>query len=291
MGSKIEYVDSSQIYAANYVRNSKAIGVLWGMFTICYAIINSVAFVTPEWLGDTSESDYPARFGLWNTCYFGTDFGGLDKNDNCRGNLNDIFSSHFSASQVASLCGIISVFLAVLTVLSLLLFFFCTSTRVYRICGWLQLLSALFVVATVIIYPFSWNSNDIRKTCGNTADRYYSGDCSIRWAYFLAVIGCLDAIVLATLAFILAVRHVKLQPEPTYGINSSLFKGEINNGYIGDTGSTAGSRKSLNLHPVLLMPQPMTEVDRFSEFSGRTGRSKTSMYRPDYSSNIQNFQL
>lgn len=35
----------------------------------------------------------------------------------------------------------------------------------------------------------------------------------------------------------------------------------------------------------------MTEVDRFSEFSGRTGRSKTSMYRPDYSSNIQNFQL
>lgn len=99
-------------------------------------------------------------------------------------------------------------------------------------------------MATVIIYPFSWNSNDIRRTCGNTADRFYSGDCSIRWAYFLAVIGCLDAIVLATLAFILAVRHVKLQPEPTYGINSSLFKGML---YISNNARIKNVTLSVNL--------------------------------------------
>lgn len=68
MGSKIEYVDSSQIYATNYVRNSKAVGVLWAIFTICYAIIIVVAFITPEWIGNI-EGEVPGKFGLWTVCY------------------------------------------------------------------------------------------------------------------------------------------------------------------------------------------------------------------------------
>lgn len=48
MGTKvIEYVDTSQLYATNYIRNSKAIAVLWAIFTICYSIIVVVSFVTP----------------------------------------------------------------------------------------------------------------------------------------------------------------------------------------------------------------------------------------------------
>lgn len=48
MGAKvIEYVEASQIYATNYIRNSKAIAVLWAIFTICYSIIVIVSFVTP----------------------------------------------------------------------------------------------------------------------------------------------------------------------------------------------------------------------------------------------------
>lgn len=70
MGSKIEYVESSHMYATNYIRNSKAIGVLWGIFTICYAIIGVVAFVTPEWIGDL-EHENPGRFGLWSRCSYG----------------------------------------------------------------------------------------------------------------------------------------------------------------------------------------------------------------------------
>lgn len=70
MGSKIEYVESSHMYATNYIRNSKAIGVLWGIFTICYVIIGVVAFITPEWLGDL-EHENPGRFGLWTRCNYG----------------------------------------------------------------------------------------------------------------------------------------------------------------------------------------------------------------------------
>lgn len=37
-------------YEANYLRNSRAIGVLWAVFTMCYAIINVVVFVQPQWV-------------------------------------------------------------------------------------------------------------------------------------------------------------------------------------------------------------------------------------------------
>ena len=32
-------------YSTKFMRNSKAIGVLWGVFTVCYAIITIVVFV------------------------------------------------------------------------------------------------------------------------------------------------------------------------------------------------------------------------------------------------------
>jgi hypothetical protein len=52
MGAKVvEYVEASQIYATNYIRNSKAIAVLWSIFTICYSIIVIVSFITPgKWI-------------------------------------------------------------------------------------------------------------------------------------------------------------------------------------------------------------------------------------------------
>ncbi|KAJ8873283.1 hypothetical protein PR048_026917 [Dryococelus australis] len=158
-------------------------------------------------------------------------------------------------------------------------------------------ITAVCLVVGVVVFPAGWDSPEVKRTCGTAAGRYELGECGLRWAYLLAVIGCLDAIILSALAFILATRHVRLQAEPPYPANGSLYKGEVNNGYVGDAQSVAGSRKSLNLHPVLLMPQPPHptlqpgDADRFSEFSNRTGRSKNSGFRPDYASSVQNFQL
>ncbi|XP_023715865.1 LHFPL tetraspan subfamily member 3 protein [Cryptotermes secundus] len=291
MGSKVEYVESSHIYATNYVRNSKAIGVLWGIFTICYAIIVVVAFVTPEWIGDTLESEYPGRFGLWARCYFHSSSGG---GEDCQGRLDDLSTVSSPAFRAATVFVGLSVILALLAICSMLLFFFFQSTTVFHVCGWIQVASAVCLVVGVVTYPAGWDSSDVKRTCGTSAGRYELGECGLRWACLLAVIGCLDAIILAALAFILATRHVRLQAEPGYTANGSLYKGEVNGGFVGDAQSVAGSRKSLNLHPVLLMPQPHHpggEADRFSEFSNRTGRSKSSAYRAEYASSIQNFQL
>lgn len=80
------------------------------------------------------------------------------------------------------------------------------------------------MVIGCVAFPFGWNSDDVRKVCGPESNRFEPGLCGIRWAYPLAIIGCIDGIILATLAFILATRHVRLQPEPVY--QGSMYKGE-----------------------------------------------------------------
>jgi hypothetical protein len=130
------------MYATNYVRNSKAIGVLWGIFTICYAIIGVVAFVTPEWMGDTSSSEHPARFGLWKMCFFGTSVG---LSEDCQGRLDDISTiPGFPFRISTAFCGV-AILVAVVTIIAMLLFFFFTSTTVYKICGWLQIISGNYI--------------------------------------------------------------------------------------------------------------------------------------------------
>lgn len=143
MGSKIEYVDSSQLYATNYVRNAKSVGVLWGIFTVCYAIIVAVAFITPEWIGDTTTSENPARFGLWSSCYFGN--GVSSAVEDCQGKLDELSSISNTAIRLATIFGAAAVCIALIIVIMLLLFFFFQSTTVYLICGWLHIISGMFL--------------------------------------------------------------------------------------------------------------------------------------------------
>lgn len=87
--------------------------------------------------------------------------------------------------------------------------------------------------------------------------------------FFLLIIACIDGCILATLAFILATRQIRLQPDPSY----QRTMGAVNNAYITDVHSIAGSRKSLNLKPVLLVTPPhhLSTVadDSISQFSSR----------------------
>lgn len=139
------------------------------------------------------------------------------------------------------------------------------------------------MVTASVAFPFGWNSDEFRKICGPESNRFELGLCGIRWAYPLAMIACIDGIILATLAFILATRHVRLKPEPVYH-QGSVYKGEINNAYLTDAVSVhGGSRKSLNLQPVLLVASPhhmhAASDDTLSQFSSRTGGTR---FRPEY---------
>ncbi|KPJ20102.1 Lipoma HMGIC fusion partner-like 3 protein [Papilio machaon] len=150
------------------------------------------------------------------------------------------------------------------------------------------------LVSGVAVYPAGWSELAVQETCGPTADQYNIGRCHVRWAYLLAVIGALDGIVLAALAFILATRHLKLQPDTAYP-PPSLYKGEVNNAYVTDAQSVAGSRKSLALQPVLLV-RPPPDLDSYSHYSHPSHHSHHSSRTPRpkhglYANAMHNYQL
>ncbi|KAL8219335.1 UNVERIFIED_CONTAM: LHFPL tetraspan subfamily member 3 protein [Gekko kuhli] len=64
-----------------------------------------------------------------------------------------------------------------------------------------------------MIYPDGWDAEEVKKMCGEKTDKYTLGACSIRWAYILAIIGILDALILSFLAFVLGNRQDSLLAE------------------------------------------------------------------------------
>ena len=141
----------------------------------------------------------------------------------------------------------------------------------------------------LLVFPVGWDADRLREVCGQEADKYRLGRCGFRWAYILAIVGAIDALALAALGFVLSSREARLSresalsgPPPPPG---SVLRGEVNGGYLYEAPSVAGSRRSMNLQPVMLMPQ--TEPDRYSEFSHRSAQSG----RPAMAGSAHNFHL
>jgi hypothetical protein len=307
--SKVEYINTAQAYVTNYVRNSKAIAVLWGIFTICFAIISVVVFVQPQWVGDTIDSKGTGYFGLWKHCIINNDADEIY----CKGRIDEFSSIISPAFRAATVFTGLAVFITFFTVLAMLLFFCLHSSTVFHICGWTQLFTAACLLIGVLCFPAGWDAPEVKAVCGDDADDFNLGSCSIRWPFILAAVAVADAIVLATLAFVLATRYIHIQPsehaptvyshgpvykgvkcphsvDPQYIINRTFhsfrFLGDVNSGFIMDSQSLASSANHLRKtsiagsQPVLLMPHPghisMGEHDAFSEYSHHTGRSKYS---------------
>ncbi|UYV62308.1 LHFPL5 [Cordylochernes scorpioides] len=175
------------------------------------------------------------------------------------------------------------------------------------------------MVIGVLIFPAGWDADVVREVCGAEADDYNPGQCGVRWAFILAVIGVCDCAVLASLAFVLGTRYVKLLPEH-YINNSSLFKagtssvntitvilvsfcvvnyiiympgslnhpdfetrvgaGEVNSAFVADNQSLTSRKSGGGLPPVMVVSPSALDHERFSEYSHRTARA-------DYGRNFQ----
>ena len=138
---KIEYVEPSQVYTSNYLKNSKAVGVLWGVFTFCFAIIDVVVFIQPQWIGDSVESKGTGYFGLWKHCSLVQ--GGQEIV--CKGQLEDFSTILNPAFRAATIFVGLSVILVLVCLCAMLFFFFFSSSTVFHICGWLQVFSGEFI--------------------------------------------------------------------------------------------------------------------------------------------------
>ncbi|KFV64014.1 Lipoma HMGIC fusion partner-like 3 protein, partial [Dryobates pubescens] len=87
------------------------------------------------------------------------------------------------------------------------------------VCFWFCLfvvffcLQAACLVLGCMIFPDGWDSDEVKRMCGEKTDKYTLGACSVRWAYILAIIGILDALILSFLAFVLGNRQDSLLAE------------------------------------------------------------------------------
>ncbi|XP_041114324.1 LHFPL tetraspan subfamily member 3 protein isoform X1 [Polyodon spathula] len=201
--------DAAKIYQTNYLRNSRAIGVLWAIFTILFAIVNVVCFIEPYWIGDGVDTPQAGYFGLFHYCIG----NGISRELTCRGSFTDFDTIPSGAFKAASFFIGMSMVMVITCIVCFTLFFFCSTATAYKICGWMQLTSAACLVLGCLIFPDGWDSDEVRRMCGEHTDKYTLGACSMRWAYILAIMGILDALILSFLAFVLGNRQNSLLPD------------------------------------------------------------------------------
>ncbi|KAF2360433.1 Lipoma HMGIC fusion partner-like protein [Trinorchestia longiramus] len=196
-----------------FTRHARAVGVLWCVFTLCFTIIVAVVFIQPHWVGAASNSG-PGHIGLWRWCStVSLDRGSSPDDVICAGELQDIvdFSGAHAAEgtddntarrigvvnstpfKAASLLVGVALVVSMLTIVAMLLFVCLKATTVFHLAGWMQIIAG----AAVCVYPMGFNSSEARHLCGPTARQYNVGECSIRWAYVLAIIGKTSLIKLA----------------------------------------------------------------------------------------------
>ncbi|KAJ4924734.1 hypothetical protein JOQ06_003685 [Pogonophryne albipinna] len=131
--------EAAKIYQTNYVRNSRAIGTLWAIFTILFAIVNVVCFIQPYWIGDGMDTPQAGYFGLFHYCIG----NGLSRDLTCKGSFTEFSSIPSGAFKAASFFIAMSMVLVLSCIGCFSLFFFCSTGTVYKICGWMQLAAGL----------------------------------------------------------------------------------------------------------------------------------------------------
>uniref|UniRef100_A0A3Q3FC22 LHFPL tetraspan subfamily member 4 n=1 Tax=Labrus bergylta TaxID=56723 RepID=A0A3Q3FC22_9LABR len=129
--------EASKIYHDTYMRNSRAIGVLWAIFTICLAIINVVVFTQPYWIGDSINTPHAGYFGLFHYCVGN---GNSNRELLCQGTFSEFSSIPSGAFKAASFFVLMSTVLIISCIGCFALFFFCNTATVYKTCAWMQLL-------------------------------------------------------------------------------------------------------------------------------------------------------
>uniref|UniRef100_H3ACV0 LHFPL tetraspan subfamily member 4b n=1 Tax=Latimeria chalumnae TaxID=7897 RepID=H3ACV0_LATCH len=196
----------AKLYQTEFIRNARAVGVLWAVCTLCFAIIEVVVLIQPAWQqrppANVRDSGY---FGLFEVCVE-TDWA-----PECQGSPAKLIP--IPAFKTAAVFVCMSLALVLTTIGCFVLFRFCNAATVYKICAWKWLIAASCLALGCLTFPGGWHTWEVRVLCGLQAGSYRLGDCSLHWAYILAILGVLDSLILATLAFVLGNRQDALLPD------------------------------------------------------------------------------
>ena len=215
--------------AISYKWISRTIGIIWAFLTACFAILNIYVFAQPQWIGDTLESPRAGHFGLYSHCISTTS----DYEFDCRGTWTNFATILNPPFAVATFFIGFSALLILICLAVFILFLFIRARIVYFICASIQIVCAICFLIALIIYPSGFDNDTIRSVCGPNANDFYIDTCQVRWAYIIAIIGFFNILILAVLAFSLAItqptnatRHDNLDTKPVlskYGEVNEAF--------------------------------------------------------------------
>lgn len=127
--------EAAKIYHTNYVRNSRAVGVMWGTLTICFSVLVMALFIQPYWIGDSVSTPQAGYFGLFSYCVGNV----LSSELICKGGPLDFSSIPSRAFKTAMFFVALAMFLIIGSIICFSLFFICNTATVYKICAWMQL--------------------------------------------------------------------------------------------------------------------------------------------------------
>ncbi|XP_048475833.1 LHFPL tetraspan subfamily member 5 protein [Rhincodon typus] len=195
------------LYQTDFVRNARAVTALWAVCTLCLALLEVVVLTEPAWVQAPASGPGPTgTFGLFQLCQQ------TDGPPRCQGSLaalSPVPSFQTPAGFVGAALGLVLASVCC----SLGLYRCCSPSTVYKVCAWLQFSAASSQTLGCVTFPDSWGMPEVRELCGPQAGSYALGGCTIHWAFGLAILGVLDALVLSVLAFMLANRQETLLPE------------------------------------------------------------------------------
>ncbi|XP_040927655.1 LHFPL tetraspan subfamily member 5 protein isoform X1 [Betta splendens] len=250
MSASPPLADLSRLYQTEFIRSARAVGVLWAICTLCLAIIQVVVLVQPSWIGTAdlkTQGAGPAQHvsGTLGLFEVRVDTGvTMSPSINFNPSLCSGVYGPGLAGPRLSWGSVQSVSSPILPVsgsvgrtvpvgrvdqrpLSL-------SLQVLQCCNCVQ---DLWLAATHCRFLSGVGLSAVSRFVGESRDEssvwrlgemqqvasFSPGNCSVHWAYILAILGILDAVILATLAFVLANRQDALLPPDAKEVTTGLL--------------------------------------------------------------------
>ncbi len=129
---------SSYDFYVFYLKNSRVLGLLWLVLTICFTICLIVVFGASNWISQGIDSPNSGYFGLYQFCVYNRFLGSYK----CTGSWTDFSTLPSDLPALKAACFLVgfACVISLLTIFLALLGIFIKVERLFHICAWIQFL-------------------------------------------------------------------------------------------------------------------------------------------------------
>ncbi|CAJ0564341.1 unnamed protein product, partial [Mesorhabditis spiculigera] len=185
------------------------IGFAWTMLSCIATALIIVAVLSPEWLiGKVVVDNHhmPAYFGAYKRCNYAvydrtTKKVTLVKECGIYESFAAMPSLYWQLAAVSAFSGAaLSLMLVLLLIPSMCLREVVTHGTA-PVVGFFQIIAAILLSTAGVLYPFGWDSQEVRDACGDQADKFNPGACQVGKAFKSMCLGAGMLVLCCLLSF------------------------------------------------------------------------------------------